>query len=108
VATTLLAALMALSYAAVNAFGAWAVVRRRSSIGAAFFLAAVMLTIGTVAIGYTLPSATGFVAIGAALASIASWWNARVFLGRVVPRRHAARAVAGAVVTALAFVATRA
>ena len=106
--TTVVALLVALAYAVVNAFGAWAVVRRRSSIGATFFGAAVLLTIGTVAIGYELRSATPFVGVGAALASLASWWNARVFLGRVVPRRHVARAVAGVVATALAYVGTRA
>ena len=101
------ALLLTVGYAAVNAFGAWAVVRRRSSIGGTFFAAAVALMIGAVAIGYALPSATAFVAIGALLASFASWWNARVFLGRVVVGRHVARALVGAVAAVLAYVATR-
>jgi hypothetical protein len=104
--TTVVAALVALVYAVVNAFGAWAVVRRRSSIGATFFVAAVALTIGAVAIGFAMPSATSFVASGAVAASIASWWNARVFLRQVVLRRHVARALAGTVATALAYLAT--
>jgi hypothetical protein len=106
--TTVLAALVALVYAFVNAFGAWAVVRRRSSIGAAFFVAAVALTIGAVAIVFARPSATPFVAFGAVCASVASWWNARVFLAQVVLRSHVVRALAGAAATALAFLATRA
>jgi hypothetical protein len=106
--TAVVAAFVALGYAVVNAFGAWAVVRRRSSIGATFFVAAVALTIGAVAIVFAMPSATQFVAFGAVTASIASWWNARVFLSRVVLRRHVARALAGAIATALAYLATRA
>jgi hypothetical protein len=105
---TAFALLVAIGYAAVNAFGAWAVVRRRSSIGGTFFAAAVLLTIGAVAIGYAVPSATAFVAIGAVLASLASWWNARVFLGRVVLGRHVARALAGLVAAGLSYLATRA
>lgn len=107
VLTTVVAALVALVYAIVNAFGAWAVVRRRSSIGATFFVAAVALTIGAVAIVFAMPSATPFVAFGAVAASVASWWNARLFLAQVVLRSHVARALAGAIATALAYLATR-
>jgi hypothetical protein len=103
----LVAATLAVAYAVVNAFGAWAVVRRRSSIGATFFVAAVALTIGAVAISFGRPSATIFVAVGAGAASLASWWNARVFLGRVEIRRHVARAAFGVAATVLADLATR-
>jgi hypothetical protein len=102
------AAAVAVAYAVVNAFGAWAVVRRRSSIGAVFFVAAVALTIGAVAIAFGRPSATVFVAVGAAAASLGSWWNARVFLGRVEVSRHVARAAVGVAATVLADLATRA
>ena len=102
------AATVALAFAVVNAFGAWAVVRRRSSIGAAFFAAAVALTIGAVAILFARPAATAFVAVGVVAASLASWWNARVFLGRVVVRSHVVRAAVGVVATALAYLSTRA
>jgi hypothetical protein len=89
-------------YAAVNAFGAWAVVRRRSRVAAAFLLAAALLTVGAVALAFGSPSAAVLVPVGALLASLASWWNARIVLRRTVPRRHLVRAVAGACVAALA------
>ena len=89
-------------YAAVNAFGAWAVVRRRSRVAAAFLVAAAILTVGAVALAFGSPSAAVLVPVGALLASLASWWNARIVLRRMVPRRHAVRAVAGACVAALA------
>jgi hypothetical protein len=103
---TAAAATVAVAYAVVNAFGAWAVVRRRSSIGAAFFLAAVALTIGAVAIVFARPSATVFVAVGAVAASMASWWNAKVLLRRIVIRRHLVRAAVGAAATVLTYLAT--
>ena len=89
-------------YAAVNAFGAWSVVRRRSRVAAAFLIAAALLTVGAVALAFDSPSAAVLVSAGALLASLASWWNARIVLRRMVPRRHAVRAVAGACVAALA------
>ena len=104
---TLAAATFALGYAVVNAFGAWTVVRRRSSIGAAFFVAAVLLTVGGVAVAYVLPAAVPLVAAGALAASLTSWWNARVLMRRVVPWRHLLRAAGGFVAVLLALLATR-
>lgn len=101
-AVAALAFAAAISYAAVNAFGAWAVVRRRSRVAAAFLVAAALLTVGAVALAFASPSAALWVPGGALLASLASWWNARIVLRRIVPRRHALRAVAGACVAALA------
>ncbi len=95
------ALLAAVGYAAVNAFGAWAVVRRRSRVAAVFLVAAALLMVGAVALGFDEPSATPFMTAGAALASVASWWNARTVLRRTVPRRHLARAVAGVALVAL-------
>ena len=92
----------AMGYAAVNAFGAWAVVRRRSRVAAVFLVAAALLTVGAVALAFGSPSAAVLVPVGALLASLASWWNARIVLRRTVPRRHLVRAVAGACVAALA------
>lgn len=106
-AVDVVAALAAAAYAAVNAFGAWAVVRRRSRVAAAFLVAAALLVVGAVALAFGAASAAGWVPAGAALASLASWWNARTVLRRVVPRRHLARAVAGVVVAALAVWAAR-
>ena len=97
----------ALGYAAVNAFGAWAVVRRRSRVAAAFLVAAALLTVGAVALAFASPSAALLVPAGALLASLASWWNARLVLRRFVPRRHALRALAGAAIAALAVWASR-
>ena len=104
---TALAALVALGYAVVNAFGAWSVVRRRSAIAALFLAAAASLTIGAVAAGFGSAAATPFVAVGAVAASAASWWNARSVLRRVVAQRHLVRASAGVLATLLAFLATR-
>lgn len=101
-----LALLAAVVYAAVNAFGAWAVVRRRSRVAAAFLVAAALLTVGAVALAFGSPSAAVLVPAGALLASLASWWNARIVLRRFVPRRHALRAVAGVIIAALAMWAT--
>jgi hypothetical protein len=105
-ASAVLALAAATLYAAVNAFGAWAVVRRRSRVAAAFLLAAALLTVGAVALAFDAPSAAVWVPAGALLASLASWWNARIVLRRMVPRRHLVRAVAGACVAALAVWAT--
>ncbi len=90
-------------YAVVNAFGAWAVVRRRSAFGAAFFIAAVLLTVGGVAVAFGLPGAVPLVSAGAVVASATSWRNARLVLRRVVPWRHVLRAAAGALCVALAY-----
>lgn len=98
-----LALVTALAYAGVNGFGAWAVVRRRSRVAAAVLVAAALLVVGAVALAFDAPSAALLVPLGAALASFASWWNARAVLRRFVPRRHALRAVAGTVIAALAM-----
>jgi hypothetical protein len=105
-AVAVAAVVFAFGYAVVNAFGAWAVVRRRSAFGAAFFIAAVLLTVGGVAVGYGLPGAVPLVTAGALMASLTSWRNARIVLRRVVPWRHALRAAAGAVAVVLTFLAT--
>jgi len=105
-AVAVVAVVFVFGYAVVNAFGAWAVVRRRSAFGAAFFIAAVLLTVGGVAVGYGLPGAVPLVTAGALTASLTSWRNARLVLRRVVPWRHALRAAAGGVAIALTFLAT--
>lgn len=85
----------ALAYAIVNAFGAWAVVRHRSAMGAGFFVAAVLLTVGGVGLAYALQGALVLVTLGALAASATSYWHARARLRRVVPWRHLLRAAAG-------------
>ena len=105
-AVAVAAVAFALGYAVVHAFGAWAVVRRRSAFGAAFFLAAVLLTVGGVAVAFGLPGAVPLVAGGALMASATSWRNARLVLRRVVPWRHVLRASAGVLTVLLAYLAT--
>lgn len=95
------AVVVAVGYAVVNAFGSWAVARRRASIGGAFFAAASFLIVGAVAVAFGLPGALPLVTVGVVTASLTSWWNARAVLRRVVPWRHALRAAAGLVVVAL-------
>ncbi len=84
--------LAVLLYAVVNAFGAWAVSRRKPWLAALFILAASLLTVAAVALGYTLPLARVLLALGLVLASVTSWLNARIVLGRVVWRHHLIRA----------------
>lgn len=105
-AAAVAAVVFAFGYAVVNAFGAWAVVRRRSAFGAAFFAAAVLLTVGGVAVGFGLPGAVPLVLAGAVTASLTSYRNARLVLRKVVPWRHALRAAAGVVAVALTLLAT--
>lgn len=87
-------------YAVVNAFGAWAVVRRKSWVAALFMLAAAVLTVAAVALAYEVPGSLWLVVIGVVLASIMSFVNAAVMIGRVLWRAHALRAIAGAALVA--------
>lgn len=87
-----------LVYAVVNAFGAWAVIRRKPWVAGLFMLAATLLTVAAVAIAYVLPLARWLLLAGLALASLSSFLNARIVLGRVVWRYHLIR---GAVALAL-------
>lgn len=93
-------AVLVAGYAVVNAFGAWAVVRRKSWVAALFMLAAAVLTVAAVALAYEVPGSLWLVAIGVVLASIMSFVNAAVMIGRVLWRAHALRAIAGAALVA--------
>lgn len=88
-------AVLVSGYAVVNAFGAWAVVRRKSWVAAFFMAAAAVLTVGAVALAYGLPESLWLVVAGVVLASAMSFVNAVVMIGRVLWRAHALRAVAG-------------
>jgi hypothetical protein len=92
--------------AVVNTFGAWAVVRRHSSLAFLFFAAAVALTVGAVAVLFGFPGARVGVLVGAVLTSLASYWNARVVIGRVVAVSHLLRAAVGAALFACTVLAT--
>lgn len=94
--------LAAFGYAVSGAFGAWTVVRRRPRLSFLFMTAASVLTVGGVAAAYRLPETWWLLAFGALGSSLASYLNARLVLGRVVVRNHAARAVAGGVLAVLA------
>lgn len=90
-----------LAYAVIDAFGAWAVIRRKPRIAALFMLAAVILTVAGVALGYTFAAGFWLSLIGVALSSYASWLNARIVIGRVVWRHHLLRAGLGTVLVVL-------
>lgn len=89
-------------YAVVDVFGAWTVVRRRPRLSFLFMVAAATLTVGGVAAFYRLPDTWAFLAFGSVASSLASWINARLVLGRVIPPNHAFRAAYGAALTASA------
>ncbi len=98
---------LALGFVVVNAFGAWAVSRRKPRLSRQFLLAAVVLVVAAVALGYRLRFASWILVAGLALAWFASYLNARLVLGRVVPWHHALRAVSMAAMVALAVLALR-
>lgn len=100
-----LAFLAAALYAVVNAFGAWAVIRRKQWMAALFMLAACVLTVAAVAMVTDLPFTRILLAIGLVLASLASLLNASVVLGRVVWRHHLIRAAVATAIYLLAHVA---
>lgn len=90
------AVVLVAAYAVVNAFGTWAVARRRRVVALAFMASSVVLTVAAVAVAFERPVALPLVIVGAVAASLTSQVNARVVLGRVVPWRHALRAAFGA------------
>jgi hypothetical protein len=102
-----LALTVAFGYALLNTFVAWTLLRRRPGVAAAFFLAAVALTVGAVAIAYGVGESVALVALGSLLASFASARLAWVGLRRRIPWRHALRAAIGVTAVVLAFLATR-
>jgi hypothetical protein len=103
---TTLATLLALAYAAVNAFGAWAVIRRRRATAMGFMMAAAVLVIAAVAVAFGHAASLAFTAVGVVLAATVSGIDARATRGRVVVWRHVlVRAVAGAVVLAAVLAA---
>jgi len=96
-----------LGVVAVNAFGAWAVSRRKPRVAGVFLLGAVVLVIAAVALGYGLRFASWILAAGLVSTWLASYLNARWVLGRVVARHHVLRAVAMAALLALALLVVR-
>lgn len=99
--------IVVLGVVAVNAFGAWAVSRRKPRVSRLFLLSAVVLVVGAVALGYGLRFAAWILAAGLALAWAASYLNARWVLGRVDWRYHALRAAAMAALFGAALLVLR-
>ncbi len=98
---------IALGFVGVNAFGAWAVSRRRPYVARLFLLAATVLVVAAVALGYHLWAAAWILVAGLLLWWWASYLNAAWVLGRVVPRHHVLRAVSVVAVMALTVLALR-
>lgn len=99
--------LIVLGAVAVNAFGAWAVSRRKPRVARLFLLSAVVLVVAAVALGYGLRFASWLLAAGLVLAWLSSYLNARLVLGKVVWRYHLLRALGMAALLVLAVVALR-
>ncbi len=97
----LLAFLVTAMYAVVNAFGAWLVSRRKPWIAALFMLCAVILVVAAAAFIAAIPYTRVVLAVGLVAASITSYLNAAVVIGKVVPRNHVIRALAALMIYAV-------
>ncbi|HKI57559.1 MAG TPA: hypothetical protein VKB31_10470 [Trueperaceae bacterium] len=102
-----LVVVVVLGVVAVNAFGAWAVSRRRPDVSRLFLLSAVVLVVAAVAVGYGLRFAAWILGGGLLLAWLTSYLNARRVLGRVIWRYHLLRGLALAALMVLGLVALR-
>lgn len=100
-----LGALLLVLYALVNVFGAWALMRRKPWLAWLFLLAAALLMVSGVALVSALPTILYLLALGLALASLASYLNARLVLGRTLLLNHLARALVALGLFALALAA---
>jgi len=96
-----------LGVVAVNAFGAWAVSRRKPGVARLFLLGAVVLVVAAVAVAYGLRFAAWILAAGLLIAWLSSYLNARWVLGRVIWRYHLLRALALAALMVLGVFALR-
>lgn len=84
--------LVALGLTLVNAFGAWAVSRRKPAVSHLFLGAAMLLTVATVAYAFREPLAWWVMLAGTALGYLASFLNAKLVIGKVVWPYHLVRA----------------
>lgn len=103
----LLAFLMTTAYAVVNAFGAWLVSRRKPWVARLFMLSAVILVVAAAAFISNIPYTRAILAAGLILASVTSYINAEVVIGRVVWRNHIIRALAALMIYAVGALAVR-
>lgn len=95
--------LLVLGVVVVDAFGAWALSRRKPWISGVFLLAAATTVVAAVAVGYGLRFASWILAGGLLLSWAASFLNAAVVLGKVELRYHLLRAFVLLVIQALAI-----
>ncbi len=84
--------LVALTLVIVNAFGSWAVSRRKPAVAQLFLVAAMVLTVAAVAYAFRDAVAWWILLVGAALGFLASYLNARLVMGKVVWPYHLLRA----------------
>lgn len=103
----LLAFLVTTTYAVVNAFGAWLVSRRKPWVAWLFMLCAVVLVVAAAAFVSAIPYTRGILAVGLVAASVTSYLNAAVVIGKVVPRNHVIRALVALVIYAVGELAVR-
>ena len=103
----LLAFLAALSYALVNAFGAWLVSRRKPWLAGFFMLSAVVLVVAAAAFVSSIPYTRVILGVGLIAASVSSYLNAEIVIGRVVWRNHLLRALAALAIFLLGELAVR-
>lgn len=102
-----LAFLVTAVYALVNAFGAWLVSRRKPWVAALFMLCAVILVVAAAAFISAIPYTRVVLVVGLVAASVTSYLNAAVVIGKVVPRNHVIRALAALVIYTLGELAVR-
>jgi uncharacterized membrane protein YoaK (UPF0700 family) len=103
----LLAFLATALYAVVNAFGAWLVSRRKPWVAGLFMLSAVILVIAAAAFVSNIPYSRVILVAGLILASVTSYINAEVVIGRVVWRNHLVRALVALALYLLGELAVR-
>jgi hypothetical protein len=83
---------VALALVLVNAFGAWAVSRRKPVVARLFLLSAMILMVALVAYGFRDGLAWWILLAGAVLGYVASFLNALLVIGKVVWPYHLLRA----------------
>jgi hypothetical protein len=98
-----LAALLLVVYAFVNVLGAWAVIRRKALLAWLFMLAAALLLVSAITLVTAPPFSASFLLLGLVSASLASYLNARLVIGRVYWRNHLIRALVAVLLFLLAY-----
>ena len=101
------ASLAVAAYALVNAFGAWLVSRRKPWVAGMFMLSAVILVVAAAAFISSIPYTRIILAAGLVTASVSSYLNAEIVIGRVVWRNHLLRALAALAIFLLGELAVR-